>query len=35
LCSISRIVAFLNPGPLVLGGFGLPLSGALPTTTQR
>ena len=32
---ISRIVAFLNPGPLVLGGFGLPLSGALPTTTQR
>jgi len=31
---ISRIVAFLNPEPIVLGGFGLPLSGVLPTTRR-
>ena len=31
---ISRIVAFLDPGPVVLAGFGLPLSGVLPTTRR-
>ncbi|HEU5333658.1 MAG TPA: sigma-70 family RNA polymerase sigma factor [Actinocrinis sp.] len=31
---ISRIVAFLDPEPAILGGFGLPLSGALPATRR-
>ena len=31
---ISRIVVFLDPGPAVLAGFGLPLSGASRSSTR-